>query len=339
MKLRYILSIFQLMRIPGFLRVFKDLESTLRFQFFNAALDSGLLNELGTPQKRKDLIEKLDVKRPELLDALLDVGVSIGEISVNRDEYRLKGSVSKSLVSEKGGALGALIQAHVTYYNRAYREFSDRVKGGPLSDDLEKIGDLVAKVSKIQEPFISDFIKYSVDNKKEIRLLEIGCGSGTHMKTAFEINNMVSGIGLDCDDEVVQQAQDNMEKWGLSNQFKILKGDIRTFDPGQYGTFDLITMYNIIYYFEAGERLDLIKKLKENLSPGGKIAVVNLFQAKNKDMAAATLNFVNSSLEGITPLPELSSLKKLFKDSGFQNIKSTKIIPGASLYSIIAELI
>ena len=89
------------------------------------------------------------------------------------------------------------------------------------------------------------------------------------MKTAFEINNMVSGIGLDCDDEVVQQAQDNMEKWGLSNQFKILKGDIRTFEPGQYGPFNLITMYNIIYYFETGERLDLIRKLKESLSPGG----------------------------------------------------------------------
>ena len=54
---------------------------------------------------------------------------------------------------------------------------------------------------------------YTVDNKKVIRLLEIGCGSGVHMKTAFEINNMVSGIGLDCDDEVVQQAQDNMEKF------------------------------------------------------------------------------------------------------------------------------
>ena len=159
MKLRYILSIFQLMRIPGFLRVLKDFESTLRFQFFNAALDSGLLNALGTPQQKKDLIEKLDVKRTELLDALLDVGVSIGELSVKRDEYRLKGSVSKSLVSENGRALGAMIQAHVTYYNKAYREFADRVKGGPLSDDLEKIGDLVAKVSKIQEPLISDFIK------------------------------------------------------------------------------------------------------------------------------------------------------------------------------------
>ena len=43
------------------------------------------------------------------------------------------------------------------------------------------------------------------------------------------------------------------------------------------------------------------------------------------------------ALKGLTPLPELSSFKKLFKDSGFKNIKSTKIIPGGSLYSIIAE--
>ena len=94
----------------------------------------------------------------------------------------------------------------------------------------------------------------------------------------------------------------------------------------------------IVYYFGSDERFDLISKLKEYLSPKGKIAVVNVFQSQNKDISAATLNLVNSSLKGVTPLPELSSLKKLFKDSGFRNIKSTKIIPGGSLYSIIAEL-
>ena len=118
-----------------------------------------------------------------------------------------------------------------------------------------------------------------------------------------------------------------------------MKGDIRTFDLAEYGPFDLITMYNIIYYFEPEERFDLIRKLKISLSPKGKIAVVNTFQMNNKDMTGATLNFVNSSLKGLTPLPELSSMEKLFKESGFKKVKSTKIIPGGSLYSMIAKLI
>jgi hypothetical protein len=91
---------------------------------------------------------------PDLLEALLDVGVSIGELALINGRYQLKGTVSKALITEKAEALGALIQAHVTYYNSAYRELAHRLKGGSLSNDHEKIGDLVAKVSTIQAPLI-----------------------------------------------------------------------------------------------------------------------------------------------------------------------------------------
>ena len=83
-------------------------------------------------------------------------------------------------------------------------------------------------------------------------------------------------------------------------------------------------------------RISLIRKLRDSLSPQGMIAVVITVQSKDKDSAAASLNLVNSSLKGVTPLPELKALEKLFKDSGFHNVTSAKIIPGGSLYSLLA---
>ncbi|MCK5312900.1 MAG: methyltransferase domain-containing protein [Desulfobacteraceae bacterium] len=337
MKLRYIFSLMKMMRTPGLYKIIKDWQSCIRFHFIHSALDSGLIEVLKTPQSFNDLIKELKVKREDLLHAILDVGISTGELSFKNGLYKLKGKISKSLITEKGEALGALIQANVTYYNSAYREFADRMRGGELSDDLENIGDLVAKVSKLQEPLIKNFIHYAVKGKNSMNLLEIGCGSGTFMKTAFKINGNTVGLGIDCDDAVVKQAKNNMEKWGLINRFNIAQGDIRTFDIKSFAPFDLITLYNIIYYFEPEERGALIKKLKSNLSSQGKIAVLTNVQSNGKDPASANLNLVNCSLKGVTPVPEINSLKKLFKDSGFHNIETTQIMPGSAFYSILAS--
>ena len=47
---------------------------------------------------------------------------------------------------------------------------------------------------------------------------------------------------------VVEQAKQNMENGGLSDKFRIIAGDIRVPHDGLEGPFDLITLYNIIYY-------------------------------------------------------------------------------------------
>ncbi len=326
------------MRTPGLYKIIKDCQSFIRFHFFHSALDSGLLNALETPQSINDLIHKLKVKRVDLLHAILDVGLSAGELSFTNGKYKLKGKISKSLITEKGDALGAVIQANATYYNSAYRELKDRMQGGDLSDNLENIGNLVARVSKLQEPLIKNFIRDTVKNKNPMNLLEIGCGSGMFMKTAYKTNENTVGLGLDMDTAVVNQAKKNMEKWGLSNRFTISQGDIRTFEIEDSGPFDLITLYNLIYYFEPEERPDFIKKLKLNLSAQGKIALVTTAKSNGTDIVAANLNLINCSLKGVTAVPEIESLKRLFKDSGFLKIEVTQIIPGSAFYSILASL-
>ena len=71
------------------------------------------------------------------------------------------------------------------------------------------------------------------------------------MKNAFEANKNTVGVGIDIDNEVVKQAKNNIEKWGLSDRFIIMQGDIRVTDVMDKGPFDLITMYNVLYYFET----------------------------------------------------------------------------------------
>ena len=337
MNLRYVLSFLRLLRIPGLLPVMKDWQAFIRMHFIFAAYESGLLEVLTTgPCEKETLIEALHVERPELLDALLDIGLSIKELAFKNNRYFIRGKRSRAIMHDKGDIIAAMIQANITYYSDAYRNAAQRIKGAPLGDDLEKIGDLVARFSKGAEPVIQHFVKILVAAKKHMRILDVGCGSGVFMKSAYESNTNASGIGMDIDDAVVLQARNNMKTWQLENRFVILQADIRIPPAEVVGTFDLITLFNNLYYFEEQERIQLLKYLRSILSSQGVLAIVMNFKSGGKDIAAANLNLVNCSLKGLTPLPEISEIQMLLKQCGFEAVTIHRFIPGSAFCGISA---
>ena len=188
MNINYIFSLWRTIRMPGLLPIMRDWMSFLRLHFLFAALESGLLKALQDGAARQTLIEALQVQRPELLDALLDLGLSLGELSRSNSVFRLKGKRSKILATPGGDALAAVIQGNITYYNDAYRRLADRMRGAPLGDDLREIGETVARFSKIGEPVLKSFIQSMVPGSGPFRMLDVGCGSGFVLKTAAEVN-------------------------------------------------------------------------------------------------------------------------------------------------------
>lgn len=337
MGIKTIFTLLKMLLTPNLLKVMKGLKHYVRFNFIHAALDSGLLYALEKPKSFEELTRELSVKNTELLRAILDVGLSLGELGRVGDRFKLKGSLSKTVITESGDALGALIQANATYYNSAYRHLATRLQSNEKGDDLARIGDLVARVSKIQEPVIKRFVSDTVRGHAQMRLLEIGCGSGRFLKTAYTANKATTGLGMDYDEHVVKQARENMVKWGLADRFEITAGDIRTYDFSSMEPFDLITMYNVLYYLDHEERVAVLEKLKSALSPQGRVAIITTTQSKGRDLFAANLNLVNCSLKGVTALPELQSLTDLFTESGFATVSSAPILPGSTVYSILVS--
>ncbi|MDQ1335151.1 MAG: hypothetical protein QG552_2101 [Thermodesulfobacteriota bacterium] len=337
MNLRYTLSFLRIMKIPGLYPIMKDWQGFIRMHFIYAAYESGLLEALATPRTRNELIEELDGKRPELFDALLEVGLASKELAINNGLFHIRGRRSKAVMGTNGDMLAAMIQANVTYYSDAYRNAADRIHGRELGDDLARIGDLVARFSKISEPIIKNFISGIVRGRNPLRIFDIGCGSGVLLKSAFDANPLASGVGLDIDEAVVQQARHNVSAWGLSDRFEILHGDVRHVSREIAGPFDVITLYNLLYYFEISERLGLLQTLRGMLSPQGVLAVAMGFRSKGKDIGMANLNLVNSSLKGVTPLPELSEVTSLLKQSGLEKIEIHRFMAGSTFYGVVAS--
>jgi SAM-dependent methyltransferase len=318
-------------------RFMRDWRSFIRFHFLFAAVESGLLNALGEPRSREDLIRYLEVTRPELLDALLDVGLALGEVAYQKGLYRVKGKYARAMMGGQADVLSALVQANVTYYSAAYREYGDRLRGAALGNYLEDIGSVVARFSRIVEPGIRRFARNTVEGKGPLRLLEVGCGSGVYLRIVAQTNPHATGIGMDLDRAVVDQAQQNLRQWGISDRFQVVAGDIRHPPAEVKGSFALITLYNLLYYFPEDERVNLFRTLRSKLSPNGSLVIVSSFRGQGRDLFVANLNLATSSIAGCTPLPNLDETKAQLRAGGFSTIEKSKLMPQSSLYGIVAQ--
>jgi SAM-dependent methyltransferase len=319
------------------IRFIRDWRSLVRMHFLHAALESGLLQALRTPVSKDELLRQLEVKRPELLDALLDVGLAVGELSCKGGRYAVKGRRARSLIGDLGDPLAALVQANVTCYNSVYRNVTDRLRGAPPGEYLEEIGDLVARVSKLAEPYVRKFIKRAVAGRGRMRILDVGCGSGVYLKAAHEVNSEATGVGIDMDGAVVEQARRNLERWRLTDKFEVMVADIQV-PPGDLaGPFDLITLYNVIYYIPLGERVSLFRSLGSLLTSGSTLAIVTSTQSQGRDLFAANLNVATSSTVGNTPLPALGELTDQLAGAGFTDVTTTRLVARSTFYGIRAS--
>ncbi len=332
MWLRNLFTFFREGNLRQISPVLRDWEAMVRMHFLFAAIESGLIEALEEPCSKGVLMQKLEVSRPEILEALLDLGTSSGEITTKDGLYYIKGKRMRALTGEKGDALAALIQGNVTYYNSIYKEAAVRLHGGEKGDYLQEIGDIVARYSKLVEPYLRNLVTRAVNNRISPSFLDIGCGTGVYLRASCSANLQLTGTGIEMDPKVVEITRRNLKDWGIADRIKIIEGDIRTPIPELEGPFDLITFFNAVYYFTENERRELFSNLRHLLSAGGELIIVSSFRGEGMDIGSANLNLATSSMRGCTPLPTMQKILFQLKECGYNRIKVEKLLPGSSVY-------
>ena len=74
-------------------------------------------------------------------------------------------------------------------------------------------------------------------NKKFLRILEIGIGSGCILLSILKEKKCFIGTGVDISSESLKVCKNNINKLGLSNKINLFKSDVDNFN---YGKYDLI---------------------------------------------------------------------------------------------------
>jgi len=315
------------------LQLRRDLRTFVRVNFLYAAFESGLLAALREPGSQKELGARLGVARTGLFQALLELGVALGELARDRGRYRILGRRSRALAAVEGDPLAAWLQETVAYHGSVYLHLADRLKGQPLGDYLTGRGSLIARSSRMIEPFMAAFVHDIVRAHRPRRLLEIGCGSGVYLRHAAAASNEVTGIAIDIQPEVVAQTRSNLAAWGIADRFQVMAGDILSPPPGLAGPFDLITLYNNVYYFPVDQREALFRSLRSWLGARGSLALVSVVQGGS--IESCNFDLVLRSTQGCAPLPELQATTRQLEAGGFHSIRQVRLAPGNWLYGLL----
>ena len=308
-----------------------------RISFVASAVSSGLLELLADSPKSLDQLAVAlapDGQSRPGLEAWLGLGVRLGELAKGPDGYRLAGYLSRKLADKANDEVAALVEEVASFHHRLILETPARLKRRELWRVEEHDGCLIARSSRIMEPCVFQLIEQAMPPSGAVRLLEVGCGSGSYIRHAAQRNPELRAVGLEMQPEVADATRKQVASWGMQDRITIDTGDIRArpADP----SFDIVTLYNAIYYFRSEERVAVFEKLASFLKPGGRLILSTSCQGGSAGMQL--LNVWTSSVVGFGPLPTEAELVEQLGRAGFRDLSLRRVIPGEAYLAIVATV-
>ncbi|MCI5210638.1 MAG: methyltransferase domain-containing protein [Candidatus Electrothrix sp. ATG2] len=307
------------------LRIGKITKETCRTGFVLTAITEGIYDIMQSgPATFEDIqnVLKSDFN-PEGLRAWLDLGVSLGELKKSTNGYSIKGKLSKELIKPANDTWRAFLQVRAEVFYDFIINTPSMLRKNMQFEYSEAHGELVARSSRTLEPFLLEVVDKIIPKNKSYRLLEVGCGSGIYIKRACELNPLLTAVGLEVQQSVVDFARKNIKTWNFENRVSIENADIREYECKP--DFDMVTFYNLIYYFPFDERIDLLRNLGKHLKPGGELILTSM--CKGKDPSLNLMNLWTSMTDGYGPLPNPKQIHEQLKKAGYHKVKSEMLIP------------
>lgn len=178
-------------------------------------------------------------------------------------------------------------------------------------------------VTKKEGPqnFIVQFLKYLKKEKglsmSDLRVLDLGCGTGRNSNYLAERGNLV--FGLDLAANALKLASERAEKAGLNEQTKYLRQSIGDKLPFEDNSFDLILDITASNSIKSSEREVYLKESSRVLKPGGFMILRTL--CKDGDQNAKKLLETNPGGELDTYfLKDLGITERVFSEVDLKNL-------------------
>jgi SAM-dependent methyltransferase len=334
MRLRTLLALARSGQLGLLLSTSRALRPYYRLAFLAAAASSGALKVLAEgPVPLDALAARLGVPRSmrDGLEAWLRVGVWVGELRAGPQGYGLRGGPARRLADTANDAAAALIEEAGTLHHRFITESPRRLRDGQPFTLADQNGPLVARSSRMVEPFVCEAVDDAIPRDGAVRLLEIGCGSAVYIRHAARRNAALTALGLELQPDVAEVARENVRRWDLASRVAIEVGDIRARVPEP--AFDLATLHNSIYYFPVEARVDVLRHVARFLRPGGRLLLTSI--CLGKGAAVDVLNLWAAMTDGCGRLPAPREMVAQMEQAGYTAVVSRSLIPSDSFYSFL----
>ncbi len=293
--------------------------------FLASAARAGVLKLLAQDLRSLDeLAERLgiDAAGHEALIDWLELGVSTGCIKHTEDGYALKSHLANELADPENDDAMALLEEMTGLHHALVMETPARLAERRLLTLADQEGRVIARSSRVLEPVVREAVAEQVGEQGALRLLEIGCGSGTHIRFAAQRNPDLTALGLELQPEVAELAKNNLAKWGLSGRVEVEACDVR--ERAAEPTFDLVTLHNNIYYFSVDKRVALLEHVRGFLKKGGTLLLTTGCRGGSPAMVA--LSLWGGMTVDCGPLPEPETLLEQMRQAGYHDVSSRNLL-------------
>lgn len=339
MKFKTLIGLIASGQFNLLLRLNNIFRQSYRSSFVAAALSEGIYTLLrDKPASLDQLYQYLNGSPAgedgsmEKLKNWLDVGVSLGELKLTPAGYALNSRLARQLAQPSHDGIAAMYQEVCTLHHDLITQTPARLREKRLLKWTDTDGKLIARSSRILEPYILEIVDSVVPERGVYTVLEVGCGSGVYIRRACFRNPDLRAVGLELQPDVADFARQNIQAWGLAERVRVDSGDIRNYTCPEH--FDLVTLHNNIYYFPIRERLDLIRRLANFLIPGGKIVITSACHGFQSTMM---LNLWADMTEGAGALPEVDALWDLISQAGFLSLRKIELFPGGGFFAFVGS--
>lgn len=335
MSIKPFFALFRKGQLSAFLSTGSLLKPFYKLVFLAAAKEGGFLDRMSAgPVEFEELAEGYcrDRKAREALEAWLQVGLRLGLLDMRPRGYALKG-LAKQLSLPRNDAAMAMLEEVAGLHCQLIAGTPQKLRDGELWSLDDQDGEIIARSSRILEAFQTQGIDRAFPRSGAARLLEIGCGSGFYIQYAAARSPSLTALGLELQPNVAEVARRNIAAWGLAGRVQIETGDIRDRAPAE--RFDIVTLYNNIYYFPVDERVALLRRIREFLKPGGFLLLITCCQGGSLGVEALNLWGAATATGG--RLPTAEEMAGQLREAGFTSVEATSLIPGDKFYAFKAS--
>ena len=297
-----------------------------RASFLASAASSGVLACLAVrPCDLDTLAARLGATGdPRLLSAWLDLGVRLGDLGWDDGCYKLRSRTAKALARKRNDAVTAALEEVVRFHLPVVAGAPGMLRDGRRLSIEDQDGAVIARSTRVIQPFVEEAITRTLVRNTPVRLLEVGCGSGTYVRYAAGLNPRLTALAIDLQQDVADEAAKNMAEWGLGDRVETRQGDLRDLDLEPQ--FDLVTLHNNIYYIPEAERVAALARARSLLAPGGRLLLTTSCQGGSAGIEVLNLWFEYADFGG--PLPVEHELVAQIEEAGFRDVQARRLIPG-----------
>lgn len=318
-------------RLAGVLRGATELA------LLRAGLELGLFEALRDPQSGAALAERLGLEG-DLVAAWLRAAELHGLLRAEGERYALGGFARWLLDAPEAASLhAALDQAALAWLPRlgslpALMKGVERPVWGSSPDEARR----TASVSRMLEARALAALGRVPGVGRARRVLDVGCGQGTYLAGFLARHREARGVGIELDPAVAEEARHTLREAQVSRRGEIRVGDFLAMALPPEG-FDLALLNQSLHYFAPSARPALFRRLREQLAPGGVVAIQTavvvrdrLSRALGTAASVSAFDLFLRCHRNLHGLPDPTELARHLREAGFAGGGEVPVVPGGS---------